>query len=294
MDKIRQLKISSYFFEFFTNMMFFIRLREKIQGIVKIKQDEVFYPKKYDPNFQKAMHKIIKRYPESNLLDIENSDYFIVKKSGENDILFDLITNLTEKLTLNKFFELEKRYTLIYSFIELDNYLFKCFKYILIEKPDILNDTKVSLKELKEANGNIKKIVNIKAELEAMSKFDLDLFIDEIIEKKIHNKFYKDYTEIFHYAEKVLGIKLTVPKEAINLLNFFKQIRNLYSHGDGTINQIFLKRIYHANKKEKKYKLGEKFHLTDEFIKDLTLTIQFIITQFDSTIIKAFPDLLYN
>ncbi len=294
MDKIRQLRISSYFFEFFTNMMFFIRLREKIQDIMKTKQDDVFYPIKYVPNLPKVIDKVIERYSESNFLDIENTDYFLVKKSGENDIVFDLITNFINKLTLNKFNELENRFTLIYFFTELDNYLFKCFKYTLIKRPDILNDTKVSLKELKEANGNIKQIVNIKAEIEAMSKFDLDLFIDEIIEKKIHNKFYKDYTEVFHYAEKVLGIKLLIPKGAINLLNFFKQIRNLYIHGDGTINQIFLKRINQVNKKEKKYKLGEKFQLTDQIIEDLMFIIRFIITKFDSIIIKTFPELVYK
>ncbi len=293
MEKIRQLKCSSYYFEYYTNTLIFIRLRGKIQDIMKTKH-EFFYPIKFDPNLHKAINNVIERYSESLLIDMENTDYFMVKKSGENDIFFDFITNLTENLTLNKFFELENRFTLIYLFTELDNYLFKCFKYTLIKRPDILNNTKVSLKELKEANGNIKKIINFKAEIEAMSKFDLDLFIDEIIEKKIHNKFYKDFTEVFHYAEKILGIKFSIPKDAIKLLNFFKQVRNLYTHGDGTINQIFLKRINQVNKKEQKYKLGEKLQLTDQIIKDLIIIIRFIITQFDSIIIKTFPELVYK
>ena len=91
-----------------------------------------------------------------------------------------------------------------------------------------------------------------------------------------------------------MGIKHSIPKEALDILNFFKQVRNLYTHGEGTINQIFLKKNKLSNKGQKKYLLGEKFQLTDEFLKDLEFVIKTIINRFDSRIIRIYPDLIYK
>lgn len=285
---VRDLLISSYYFGYMINIGVFSRLRERIRDLIKIKHEEIFYPKRLSPNFPLLMKNMVEKHFEGK------RDLVILKKSGENDVFFDLINNFIDNFNFENFIELENRNALIYYFTELDIYLFRCFKFILTKKPDILNNTKVSLKELREVNGNIKKIMESKAEVKAMSKFDLNLFIDEVIEKKIHNKFYKDYTEVFHFAEKVLGIKHSIHEDFIDLLNFFKQIRNLYTHGDGIINQIFLKRIEPLIRKKDMYRTGEKIQLTDEVIDDLQHIIKSIIIQFDKSLTILYPELIYK
>jgi len=285
---VREMLISSYYFGYMINIGVFSRLRERIRDLIKIKHEEIFYPKKSSPNFPLQMKKMVEKHFEGK------RDLVILKKSGENDIFFDLVNNFIDNFNFENFIEFENRYALIYYFTELDIYLFRCFKYVLTKTPDIINNSKVSLKELREVNGNIKKVIEDKAEEKAMSKFDLNLFIDEVIEKKIHNKFYKDYTEVFHFAEKVLGIKHSIHKDLIDLLNFFKQIRNLYTHGDGSINQIFLKRIEPLIRKKDMYRIGEKLQLTDEVIEDLQHIIRLIIIQFDKFITILYPELIYK
>jgi len=286
--KLRGMLISSYNFDYMINTSVFRRLRDRIRNLIKIKNEEIFYPKKSDPRLPLLMKKMVEKHFEGK------RDLVVLEKSVEPDVFFDIINSFIDNFNFENFIEFENRYTLIYYFIELDIYLFRCFKFILIKRPDILNDTKVSLKELRDVNGDIKRIIEDKAEEKAMSKFDLNLFIDVIIEKKIHNKFYKDYTEIFHFAETVLGINHSIHKDHIDLLNFFKQIRNLYTHGDGSINQIFLKKIEPMLKNKDLYRINEKFQLTDEVIEDLHSIINSIIIQFDKTMTKLYPELIYK
>lgn len=293
----RNLKITSYFFDFILKKFIFLRLREKTKELFETREEEIFYPKYLSGYFMEDFNEIQKRYSNLaiNVQEIESllkEEYVLIKRKGDRDIFFDLINKFINKFTLENFIEYENRYTLLYLFTEFENYFFKCFKYILTQRPEIINETKVSIKELKEANGNIVKIIQSKAELEAYSKFDHELFIENLIEKKIHNKFYNTYTEIFNYADKVLGIKHSIPKTLIDVLDFFKQIRNLYTHGDGIINQIFLKRI--KQKKPETYKIGDKFPLTNKFLGDLGYVLDSTITIFDRSIVEQFPELLHK
>ncbi len=289
-----ELSLSQFYFEFLINITVFVKMRENIRGLIERKQREIFYPNPTNSNVLEDMNTIIKRYLRGDKEALKKSNYVILKKSGENDIFFDLVKNFVEKLNLEIFLEFENRYTLIYFFIEFENYLFKCFKYVLNRRPDIIEDSKVSLKDLNEAQGIVKNIIEDKVEEEALSKFDISLIIDKVIEKKIHNKFYKKYIDIFKYAYKVLGIQHSIEESDLKLLNFFKQIRNLYTHGDGTINQIFIKRIKNIIKDKNRYKKGEKFLLTDKLIKDLELIMKHILTKFDHSLITLFPELLYR
>ena len=287
-NKIKKLLISSYHFDYLINLHVFSGLRERIRRLIETKHEEIFYPKKLSPNYPLLMKKMVKNHSEGK------RDLVILEKSGEDDVFFDLIGNFVDNLNFENFIEFENRYALIYYFTDLDTYLFRCFKFKLTKTPNIIDDTKVSLKVLREANGDIKKVIQDKAEEKAMSKFDLNLFIDKVIEKKIQNKFYRDYTEVFHFAEKVLGIKHSIHKDFIDLLNFFKQIRNLYTHGDGIINQIFLKRIEPLIRKKDMYRTGEKIQLTDEVIDDLQHIIKSIIIQFDKSLTILYPELIYK
>ena len=280
--------ISIYYFGYMINIGVFGRFREVTRDLIKKKSEEIFYPKKSSQNFALLMKNMVEKHFEGK------RDLVILEKSGENDTFFEIVSNFIDNFNFENFIEFENRYALIYYFSELDIYLFRCFKFLLNKNPDILNDTTVSLKELRSVSGNINRVIEDKAEEKAMSKFDLNLFIDEVIEKKIHNKFYEDYTEIFHFAEKILGLKHSIKEDFINLLNFFKQIRNLYTHGDGTINQIFLKRTEHLGIKKEKYRKGEKVQLTDELVEDLQNIISSIIIQFDNSLTVLYPELLYK
>ncbi len=280
--------ISIYYFGYMINIGVFGRFREVTRDLIKKKSEEIFYPKKSSQNFPQMMKNMVEKHFEGK------RDLILLEKSGENDTFFEIVSNFIDNFNFENFIEFENRNALIYYFSELDIYLFKCFKFLLNKNPDILNDTTVSLKELRNVSGNINRVIDDKAEEKAMSKFDLNLFIDEVIEKKIHNKFYRDYTEIFHFAERILGVKHSIHEDLINLLNFFKQIRNLYTHGDGTINQIFLKRIEPLGIKKEKYRKGEKVQLTDELVEDLQNIIGSTIIQFDKSLTVLYPELLYK
>ena len=178
------------------------------------------------------------------------------------DEIVDLSKSIYEKMNYEQFYEIENANTLILLFSEFENYLFKCFKFIILKNPSIVGKQTITIKELIEKQGDISLIIEEIAEESALKKFNLDILLDDIIEKKIHNKFYKGYEEVFHYAEKILGVKYNISKDLIKLLNFFKQVRNIYAHGDGTITRIFMSKIknYISKSTMENYKLGNKCH----------------------------------
>ena len=136
------------------------------------------------------------------------------------DEIIDLTKSVYEKMNYEQFYEIENSNTLILLFSEFENYLFKCFKFIILKNPSIIDKQTITIKELIEKQGDISLIIEEIAEENALKKFNLDILLDDIIEKKIHYKFYKGYEEIFRYAEKVLEVKHNISKDLIKLLKY--------------------------------------------------------------------------
>lgn len=230
-------------------------------------------------------------YGVKNSKGVFNKDEYDMKFHDE---IVDFTKKIYEKMNYKQFYEIENANTLILLFSEFENYLFKCFKYILLNNPSIMDNQTITIKELIEKQGDLSLIIEEIAEENAIRKFNLDILLDDIIEKKIHNKFYKDYEEVFHYAEKILGIKHNISKDLIKQLNFFKQIRNIYAHGDGTITRIFINKINNFKSKDEmdKYHLGNKFIVEDQDLRDVDDLFMWITSKFDNGLTKLYLDLL--
>ncbi len=154
-------------------------------------------PRIYVPNYKRPEKFYGVIAPNGNI----NLDKYRVKFYDE---IIDLTKSVYEKMNYKQFYEIENANTLILLFSEFENYLYKCFKFIILKNPSIIDKQTITIKELIEKQGDISLIIEEIAEENALKKFNLDILLDDIIEKKIHNKFYKGYEEIFRYAEKVL------------------------------------------------------------------------------------------
>jgi len=192
---------------------------------------------------------------------------------------------------IDKFIEFENITLLFFLFSEFENYLFKCFKYIIIRNPKILFEKMISIENIINKIEDLKFDSKDEIENEEYQILLLDSIIEDFTERVIHDKLYENYEEIFNYAQKVLGIKHNLEPRALKLLNLFKQFRNLYSHGDGIISYIFLNKVEKIGYKTKYFKLGEKLVVDNEIIDDVRSMILFISSVFDKAFIGSYPDL---
>lgn len=78
----------------------------------------------------------------------------------------------------------------------------------------------------------------------------------------------------------------------MRMLDFFKQIRNLYSHGDGKVNRIFINKIRKIPFETEGYKLGKKIVLTDEDISDFNFILITALGRFDNAFVKSYPEII--
>ena len=151
-------------------------------------------------------------------------------------------------------------------FTEFDNYLVSLCSHILKKRPDLLGDLNISAE----------KIAKMKKE---------DIF-EEKISKKMHDMFYDGYEDIINrYMSKKLGIKHKIEEKKMNQLLELKLIRDIYIHGEGEVNQIYLKKS-----KRKDRKLGEKIPLNLDTINEILSVTQSIITQLDKNFIKGYKE----
>ncbi len=280
------LKVSIYCREFISKTTVILRFctltKEQLKG---------YFEK---PRINIPIYKRPERiYGVKNSKGIINWDEHDMKLHDE---IVDITTEIYDKLNYKQFYEIENANTLILLFSEFENYFFKCFKYILLKRPSILDNQTITIKELIEKKGDLNLIVEEIAEENALRKFYLDMLLDDIIEKKIHNKFYKDYDKVFKYAKNILSIKHNISEDLIKWLNFFKQIRNIYAHGDGTITRIFRNKIkkFISKVNRTNFQLGNKFIVKDQVLMDVEFISTSIIAEFDKALLKIYPDLLFK
>ena len=233
-----------------------------------------------------------KDIPESNL---EKNVIYLKKirkeiKSGIND----RINYHFKNFNINKFKELENISLLFFVFSEFENYIFKCFKYIIIRRPEILFEKLISIENITNKIKDLRFNFKDEIENEEYKNLLLNSIIEDFTERIIHDKLYENYEEVFTYTQKVLGIKHGIESRSLKLLNLFKQFRNLYSHGDGIISYIFLNKVEKIGYKTKYFKLGEKLIVDNELIDDVRSMIFFISSVFDKAFIGSYPELKVN
>lgn len=273
--KIKSIKYSQYFFEFFTNRTIFIALRGNVKELIISKQDEIFFLKEEKEKSVKIVKKDLPGGASNVLLDLGPEILFFIGEDGERDIDQDLTINFMKNFTLEKLLESEKRYSLLYLYAEFEYYFFKCFKYLLNKRPDIIDKVKLNDKEIKDADG------------------DIEQMRDKRIDKKIRS-IISNIQNIFYYTKSKFGIEISVKESTLDHLKLFKEVRNLYAHRNGIIDRLFLKKINPELNKDKKYKNGEIFALTEEFIKEVQMVIGNILRKFDMRLTKKYPEIIYE
>ncbi len=158
---------------------------------------------------------------------------------------------------------------LLFLFTEFDNYLGKCFSFVLNKYPSKFEENKIKFQDI-TPNTTYDEIKEL------------------LIKKRIHDEFYNKYGKIFRNAEKFYGIKLSIPKEWLNDLEELKLIRDIYVHGDGRINEIFLKK----SRYKEQYELGETITLSVGLLAGIRDNLNIIAKIFDRKFVESFPEVI--
>lgn len=93
--------------------------------------------------------------------------------------------------------------------------------------------------------------------------------------------------DIFKMAQKDHGIDHKIENTKIAILNKYRKIRNLYAHGNGFVNKIFLQQT-----KLSEFKEGEKLEITLEMVNEFLITIREVVNSFDKALLLKFPSLI--
>jgi len=189
----------------------------------------------------------------------------------KNVYMEDMKTVFPEfNLDFYKFKEIHFRNHIIYLYSELEFYFYRCLNYVFTKRPNLLEEKNISL--------SVKSILN--------KDYNLEEEVQKKLDKEIEQKLRKDFNDFFEYCSKKLGLKHRLSQEDINELKKFRQIRNLYVHGDGTVNEMFFRKY-----PESLFKIGEKFKIDEELLNNLVQISIRILDQFDEQIVKAYSEL---
>ncbi len=206
------------------------------------------------------------KYPkDATIGDIKDIDNVVPS------LLLRVLLGKFEYITPENFKKHNDRNFIQFFYTEFELYLFKCLKYIYTKRPQIIGNKQVSLKLLLEHEYHLETIIQAK--------------IENVIEQNLREKFDK----FFEYIQEHLDIEHKLTSEDINELIRFKQLRNIYAHGDGTITQIYIDKIPETN-----YKLGERLEITQEIkFKSYHIIIK-TINAFDKAFIEKYPEIISN
>ena len=166
----------------------------------------------------------------------------------------------------NRFLSYQCRNAIQFIHTELENYLFKCFRDIIIEYPQHIENKQVKIKTLINFGLNSKKVIEYK------------------VEKYLNELLNKSYYEIFDISKNKFGIKFIIDDSDLEVLFKFRQIRNLYAHKNGIADKIFLDKL-----KDLGYKEGDFVNLTLDMINEYLQVVHSIAIKFDNCFIRKFP-----
>jgi len=168
-------------------------------------------------------------------------------------------------LTKENSIYLRNRAFLLFLYTEIEFYFFNCLKAIFSEHPRKLKGKDIKIDWVFEYNN--KTIFEAKAEK----------IVEELIRDKWNKIFNKVKGEPFYIHHQIKN-------KDIEMLKEFQQVRNIYAHGNGKVNQILLQKSSNLG-----YNLGDKIELTPEFFSLYEGPIISLMTEFDIALIKEYP-----
>ncbi|MCP6718650.1 MAG: hypothetical protein KJI71_00275 [Patescibacteria group bacterium] len=209
---------------------------------------------------QSYVNYTIKEEFESNINDATS-------KKGEYRDLIEKIFPKAGIDNYNRFLNYQCRNAIQTIHTELENYLFKCFRDIIIKYPRHIEEKQVKIKTLINFGLNTKKVIEYK------------------VEKYLNELLNKPYKEIFNFSNIKFGLKFKIDEIDLEVLFKFKQIRNLYAHQNGIVDKTFLNKL-----KDLGYKEGDVVDLTLDKINDYSQVVHNIAIQFDNCFINKYPE----
>jgi len=192
------------------------------------------------------------------------------KKDEYRDVIEKLFPNI-DLHNYSRFLKYQCQNSIIFFYTGLENYLYKCFREILISYPRFLENKEVKIKELLDCDLDVKEIIELKAERE--------------VEQILKNPFY----EIFKIAKIKYGINHYIEEADIEIINKYRHIRNIFAHRRGIVDKMFLKKLDHLG-----YKEGDSVDLTLEMVNEFSLVSSRVAQEFDRAFIEKFPQFLFK
>ena len=203
--------------------------------------------------------------------------YLWITSLNEAELRYNLNNSelkfISEVLSLNsheKLGDYIRKNKLITVFSEFEFYLSECFRFILMKYPTILSNKTIEVKRFFKSDSSV------------------NIIIAEIIDREIHDIFYNDYVVIFDKATK-MSIKHNISSDELNKLHKFKQLRNIYIHGNGIVTHNYQYKIQNFDSE-----IGTKIELTDKLLNQIRLIVDSVVLSFDHSLTTHFPELIQN
>ncbi len=289
MPERQKEKISVFHKKFIDNITFFCRMRYDIDFLLSqdLRKSQE-YLDKILVDIEEEDVTIIKnkwKYPLSSLFDYEegfdvdeylNSIEDEEKRSRIKEIMKEqMLYQLEQEHEIHKHFTGENlksfldRFHLLFLYSEFEQFLFSSVKSLILKYPNSLNEKTISIKQILERDK------------------DFDLIIQEKAEAVTEQLLREDFNKFFQIlSEKPYGFKVELEKNILNELNEFKQLRNAFIHGDGTVSLIYLSKIKNNN-----LKLREKLPLGIDLLFKKQNLLFSVLRKFDNTLLDKIPEL---
>jgi hypothetical protein len=150
-----------------------------------------------------------------------------------------------------------------------DLYVLTMLRLIFIEKPEMLKS---------EGQIDIATVFDLK---------NIEDIIRYVAERKVYELGYKPLHELRKYILSRTGIELFKNEEVLNTVVLASEVRNLIAHNDCRVNDIFRRRI--AEIKDVVIpEDGQKFELSDEWLRRASYTLDSVVFDFDETAAAKF------
>jgi len=209
----------------------------------------------------------IENSQDSRIRGIDQSNIHILKNFYEISRIY----------TYDNFIDFQNRYFIIFLYSEMENYFFKCLKHIFTKFPN--------------------KQFRLLIEKRGLSY--LEGYVETQIIIMLNNM---KYNKFFELLSRNWNLNPNFGEIVIRYLTIFREIRNLFVHHNGIIDQKYLENIQypHSNFRDNyiiknlSYQIGDKFILNMNIIDDIDALVVRIVSDFDKELIRKYsnPDLI--
>lgn len=196
----------------------------------------------------------------------------LAKGGGEEDKkrLVEIEKNKTATFdALKKFRDIQSENLCIRSIDNFLSYISELIQQCMLEKPEML-----------KSNETVK--------LEDVLRFDsYDDLVSFLVDKKINELSYGGIKDISSFLAERTGLDLFATEEERGLLSVGIELRNIYTHNRGVVNDLFLKRLKNSSH-NMAFEKGKRFHAEFDVIAELANNMRRISIRLDEQVAYKF------